>query len=40
MLTVQHRARNNLHADLTTGLKSLLGQVPQAFEAQPASAAA
>jgi type VI secretion system secreted protein VgrG len=38
MLTVQHRARNNLTADLTTGLKSLLGQVPQAFEAQPASA--
>jgi type VI secretion system secreted protein VgrG len=31
MLTVQHRARNNLTADLATSLQSLLGKLPQAF---------
>jgi type VI secretion system secreted protein VgrG len=30
-LTVQHRARNNITADLSTSLQSLLGKVPQAF---------
>ena len=31
MLTVQHRARNNITADLSTSLQSLLGKIPQAF---------
>lgn len=31
VLTVQHRARNNITAELATGLQSLLGQVPQSF---------
>jgi type VI secretion system secreted protein VgrG len=30
-LTVQHRARNNITADLATSLQSMLGKVPQAF---------
>lgn len=30
-LTVQHRARNNITADLSTGLRSLLGPLPSAF---------
>lgn len=30
-LTVQHRARNNITADLSTSLQSLLGEIPQAF---------
>ncbi|WOB07030.1 type VI secretion system Vgr family protein [Piscinibacter gummiphilus] len=30
-LTVQHRARNNITADLSTSLQSLLGKIPQAF---------
>ncbi|MBX3618836.1 MAG: type VI secretion system tip protein VgrG [Rhizobacter sp.] len=35
-LTVQHRARNNITADLGTSLQALLGAVPQAFaEAHP-----
>lgn len=31
MLTVQHRARNNITADLASSLQSLLGTVPRAF---------
>lgn len=31
MLTVQHRARNNITADLSTSLQALLGKVPTAF---------
>jgi type VI secretion system secreted protein VgrG len=30
-LTVQHRGRNNINADLGTSLQALLGKVPQAF---------
>ncbi|HET7865833.1 MAG TPA: DUF2345 domain-containing protein, partial [Burkholderiaceae bacterium] len=40
MLGVQHRARNNISADLGTSLQALLGKLPQAFAAQPDEAAA
>lgn len=35
LLTVQHRARNKITADLSTSLQSLLGKVPQAFGETP-----
>ncbi len=31
MLTVQHRARNNITAELSTSLQSMLGKLPQSF---------
>lgn len=37
LLTVQHRARNNITAELSTSLQSLLGKVPQAFGEAPAA---
>lgn len=41
LLAVQHRARNNITADLATGLQSVLGALPQAFaEAAPVQGAA
>lgn len=39
LLTVQHRARNNITADLSTSLQSLLGKLPPAFGEAPASEA-
>lgn len=40
VLTVQHRARNNITADLATSLQSLLGKVPQDFAGSGSEATA
>ncbi|MBL0730555.1 type VI secretion system Vgr family protein [Piscinibacter sp. HJYY11] len=39
VLTVQHRARNNITVDLATSLQSLLGKVPQSFAGSGSEAA-